>query len=494
MNHVLRFTFILAAIAAVAAGGFRLGAGKWPTLSTVVEKTGYHMEPSPNAEAGSAAQAQETAPRRVLYWRDPDGKPAYSATSVKTTDGRDYVPVYENEELPLPGDKPGEPAKEANAKTEGGEKKILYYRNPMGLPDTSSVPKKDWMGMDYIPVYEGEDEGGASAVKVSLDKVQRAGVRTEEARMITLAKSIHAPGIAKPDERTLRAITLRADAFIEKLYVNQLGQHVVAGQPLFRVYSPEFLRALVEAKSSSIAGVIGAEQKLRILEIPPQAIADAKKATEISPSFDFPSPASGVVMEKNIVEGMMMRMGEPLYRLVDLSSIWVIANIAEQDLADIAIGDPAKVHFKALPGETFDGKVTFILHELDKETRTASVRIEVKNPDHRIKHEMYADVEIDAGASDAPRLAVPEQAVIDSGKRQVVLVARGEGRFEPRAVQIGRRGNGMIEITDGLKDGETIVVSANFLIDAESNLKAALAAFTADAPQPMPDARKEPAR
>jgi Cu(I)/Ag(I) efflux system membrane fusion protein len=357
------------------------------------------------------------------------------------------------------------------------------------------VPKKDWMGMDYIAVYEGEDEDdGDATVKVSLDKVQRAGVRTEQARMVALAKPVHAPGIAKPDERTLRVITLRADAFIETLYVNEKGRHVKAGEPLFRLYSPDFLRALVEAKSSSIAGVIGAEQKLQILGIPPDAIAEAKRSKEVVPSFDYPSPASGVVMEKLVVEGMMMRMGEPLYRLVDLSSIWVIASVAEQDLAGIRIGDPAKVRFKALPGETFDGKATFILHELASETRTASVRIEIKNPDHRIKHEMYADVEIDAGAADPPRLAVSEQAVIDSGNRQVVLIARGEGRFEPRAVTLGRRGDGMIEIASGLEEGETIVVSANFLIDAESNLKAALAAFTADAPQPMPDASKEPAR
>lgn len=373
------------------------------------------------------------------------------------------------------------------------DRKPLYYRNPMGLPDTSTEPKKDWMGMDYIPVYEGEDEGGTT-VKVSLDKVQRSGVRTEEARMVALAKPVHAPGIAKPDERTLRVITLRADAFVEKLYVNEKGRHVKAGEPMFRVYSPDFLRALVEAKSNAIAGVIGAEQKLQILGIPPDVIAEAKRNREIAPSFDYPSPASGVVMEKLVVEGMMMRMGEPLYRLVDLSSIWVIASVAEQDLPGIKIGDAAKVRFKALPGETFDGKATFILHELDKETRTASVRIEIKNPDHRIKHEMYADVEIDAGASDAPRLAVSEQAVIDSGDRQVVLVARGEGRFEPRAVQLGRRGDGMIEIVDGLRAGEAVVVSANFLIDAESNLKAALAAFTADAPQPMPDEGQEPAR
>ncbi|HEX2842174.1 efflux RND transporter periplasmic adaptor subunit [Hyphomicrobium sp.] len=467
MNRSLLAGAAIAAVLASAAAGYLAGTGTWPIL---------------RATEPHAPVSQEN--RKVLYWKHPDGTADYSPTAAKTADGRDFVPVYENQEK----DFAGKPVPPQQAQS---DRKPLYYRNPMGLPDTSPVPKKDWMGMDYIPVYEGEDESGTT-VKVSLDKVQRAGVRTEEARMVALAKPVRAAGIAKPDERTLRVITLRADAFIEKLYVNEKGQHVKAGEPLFRVYSPDFLRALVEAKSSAIAGVIGAEQKLHILGIPADAIAEAKRNKEVTPSFDYPSPASGIVMEKLVVEGMMMRMGEPLYRLVDLSNIWVLASVAEQDLSAVKIGDPARVRFTALPGETFDGKVTFILHELDKETRTASVRIEVKNPDHRIKHEMYADVEIDTGADDEPRLAVPEQAVIDSGSRQVVLVARDAGRFEPRVVQLGRRGDGMIEIKDGLKAGENVVVSANFLIDAESNLKAALSSFTADPPQEPSVPAREP--
>jgi Cu(I)/Ag(I) efflux system membrane fusion protein len=471
MNRSLIAGTAIAAVLASAAAGYRIGTGVWPSFA------------SPESDPPAAAH---NIGRKVLYWKHPDGTPDFAPAPTTTADGRDFVPVYEDGEQ-------GFAPKPAPRQQAQSDRKPLFYRNPMGLPDTSPVPKKDWMGMDYIPVYEGEDEDeGGATVKVSLDKVQRAGVRTEEARMVSFARPIRAPGIAKPDERTLRVITLRADAFIEKLYVNEKGKHVEAGDPLFRIYSPDFLRALVEAKSSSIAGVIGAELKLHILGIPPEVIAEAKRSKDVVPAFDYPSPASGVVMEKMVVEGMMMRMGEPLYRLVDLSSIWVIASVAEQDLAEIKIGDPVKVRFKALPGETFDGKVTFVLHELNAATRTASVRIEIANPDHRIKHEMYADVEIDAGAADAPRLAVTEQAVIDSGDRQVVLVERGEGRFEPRAVKLGRRGIDLIEVTDGLAAGEKVVVSANFLIDAESNLKAALAAFTADAPQPA--LAKDPAR
>ena len=373
-------------------------------------------------------------------------------------------------------------------------RKILLYRNPMGLPDTSPAPKKDWMGMDYIPVYEGEDSSadGSNTVKVSLDKVQRAGVRSEEARMTSLARPLRAPGVAKPDERTLRVISLRADAFIEKLYVNQTGQHVNAGAPLFQVYSPQLLRALIDDKTGAAPGTTNAEQRLKILDIPQSVIDAARTSKQVASSFDYPSPASGVVMEKMVVEGMMIKMGEPLYKLADLSSIWVIADVAEQDLGRVKIGSPAKVNFRALPGETSSGQVTFILHELDPITRTGHVRIEVKNPDHRIKHEMYAEVVIESGAGEDPRLTVPTSAVIDSGSRQVVLIDLGEGRFEPRPVKLGLRGDGVVEIQDGLKAGEKVVVTANFLIDAESNLKAALSSFTADGPK-APAKTLEPA-
>jgi Cu(I)/Ag(I) efflux system membrane fusion protein len=178
----------------------------------------------------------------------------------------------------------------------------------------------------------------------------------------------------------------------------------------------------------------------------------------------------------------MVKAGDEMFRLVELSSIWVIADIAEQDIGQIALGAKALMSFRAFPGETFEGRVSFVLHELEMASRTAKVRIEVSNSDHRIKHEMFADVEIDAGANEAERLVVPMSAVIDSGNRQVVLVEKGEGLYEPRPVKLGVRGEGFVEIREGVKAGEQVVVTANFLIDAESNLQAALQAF---GPQPL---------
>jgi len=482
MSKLLTGGIAVAAILVASVAGYRLGAGSWPDLrkSTI-------------ATAPEAAELPSRAPkeRKVLYWEHPDNDTDFAAEPKKTGDGRNYVPVYNDQEADFAQAKPKEPPLAAG----GGSKKLLYYRNPMGLLDTSPVPKKDWMGMDYIPVHEGEeDEPGT--VKVSVAKLQNAGVRSEPAAMRRLVRPIRAPGVAKPDERTLLTVALRADSFIEKLYVNETGRHVKKGEPLFRIYSPDMVRVQVDYSISAGAtgnrDEKGALRRLQNLQLPEAVLSEIRRTREPVISFDWPSPVSGVVMQKKAIEGMMMRAGDEMLRLADLSSIWVIADVPERDIAQVHVGAKAKASFRAFPNEVFDGRVTFILHELEMATRTAKVRIEVANPDHRIKHEMFADVEINAGDGEAERLTVPNSALIDSGNRQVVIVDRGNGRFEPRAVKVGLRGDGHVEIAEGIKDGENVVVAANFLIDAESNLKAALSSFTADpAPAPAP-AEKQP--
>ena len=468
-------TWVGAAVAAAlasAVAGYRVGSGGWP----LPDAAWKHAASMPATNGASAERA-------ILYWKDPDGKPDFSPSPKKTADGRDYLPVYEDQEADFREAKPAATAAKAG-------KRILYYRNPMGLPDTSPVPKKDWMGMDYIPVYEGEEDDG-STIKVSLDRVQRSGVRSEPAAMRTIVRPVRAPGTAKPDERTLRTITLRADGFIEALYADQTGLHVKAGEPLFRVYSPQMVSAQVDYRTAvTSAGQgprsePGALQRLRNLDVPETVIKDLRSNPSPTMSIDWPSPVTGIVMQKKVVVGQMVKAGEEMFRLADLDTIWVIADVAEQDLGLVRIGSPASVRFRAYPERTVKGQVTFVLHELELATRTAKVRIEVANPDHSIKHEMFADVEIDAGAGDAARLTVPVSAVIDSGNRQVVIVDRGEGRFEPRPIKLGLRGDGFVEVREGLKADESVVTTANFLIDAESNLKAALKAFTADGEKTM---------
>jgi membrane fusion protein, copper/silver efflux system len=456
--------------------------------SLAILSSAYVVQRSRTAalRASQTAAVVVSADRKVLYWKTPDGTNDFSPTPRKAADGRDYLPVYDDQEPAIA------PAQKTVA-PKVGKGKLLYYRNPMGLADTSPMPKKDWMGMDYIAVYEGEDESG-STVKISLDRVQRSGVRTAPVELRKLERPVRAPGVAKPDERTLRVVTLRADGFIEKLYVNETGRHVKAGEPLFRVYSPQMVSVQVDYRTAlNVPGSRderGPLQRMKNLGIPDAVVDEIRRTREPVIAFDWPSPVTGVVMRKPVMEGMMVKAGEELYRFADLSTVWVIADVPEQDIAQVKVGAKAQLTFRAFPSETFTGTVTFILHELEMATRSAKVRIEVLNADHRIKHEMFADVVINEAGVSADRLVVPTSALIDSGNRQVVIVDKGEGRFEPRAVKVGVRGDGYVEITDGVKAGEIVVVTATFLIDAESNLKAALQQFIAEPPaKPMTEGK-----
>jgi membrane fusion protein, copper/silver efflux system len=423
------------------------------------------------------------ADRAIIYYRDPSGAPYWSATPKKDKDGRDYLPVYEDEE---PAFGPGGEIKTSASKT-AESRKILYYRNPMGLPDTSPVPKKDSMGMDYIPVYEGEDQDDGATVHVSLDKVQRSGVRTETVEMRNIVRPVRGVGTVMHDEGRITVVAMRSEGFVEDLFVSRTGQHVHVGDALFRVYSNDIVRAQSELsvlRSTSRTGpdaskdIDGATLRLRNLVVPESRIRDVRDKGENPRTLDWPAPATGDVIEKRIVNGQRVAAGDELYRIADHAHLWIIADVAESDLAAIKIGMRATVTVRAYMSQPIEGEVTFIYPELKPETRTARVRIEVANPDGRLKVDMYADVVFQAGAREAPVVAVPSSALIDSGNRQVVLVAKGEGRFEPRPVKVGRRGDGYVEILEGISKGEEVVTSATFLIDAESNLRAALRAFT----------------
>jgi Cu(I)/Ag(I) efflux system membrane fusion protein len=366
------------------------------------------------------------------------------------------------------------------------ERKILYYRNPMGHPDTSPVPKKDPMGMDYIPVYADESDD-PNTVKVSLDKVQRSGVKTAKVGTQSLGRTVRAVGMVDHDETLLTIVAMRSDGYIEDLFVEKTGQHVKQGEPLFRVYSPQIQQAqtdliiAVRAEGRKGADVdralAGAMQRLRNLGVP-QSRIDEVRSTQTNPrTLNWPSPATGDVIEKMIIDGQRVMAGDQLYRIADHSRVWVIADVAEADIASIKVGTPATVTLRASPTQPIEDKVAFIYPVLKPETRTVSVRIELLNPQGLMKPAMYADVVFHIGDGEAVA-AVPDSAVIDSGTRQVVLVAKGEGRFEPRAVKLGRRGEGYVEVLEGVSPGEEVVTSATFLIDAESNLNSALQTFS----------------
>jgi len=444
--------------------------------------TGYAYLHRSGFPALSAIAQASAAERTILYYRDPTGAPFWSATPKNDAQGRAYLPVYDEAEPKF--DPP--PLVMLNPKQ--SERKILFYRNPMGLPDTSPVPKKDSMGMDYIPVYEGDEPSAGKTIRVSLDRIQRSGVRTETVEPRVLVRSVRGVGSIAIDESRQTVVTMRSDGYVEELFVDKTGQTVQAGQPLFRVYSQDIQQALAElivvtghgqaTQAQDRFRIDGTMRRLRNLGVPESLIREVRERGVDMRTIDWPAPATGTVVSKRVVNGQQAKAGDELYRIVDLSQVWVIADVAEGDLADIKLGTRATVTFRAYRSQPVEGVVAFIYPDVRTETRTVRVRIEVPNPDGRLKTDMYADVVFHVNPGLLPVTGVPTSAIIDNGTLQIVLVAKSDGRFEPRPVKLGRRGDGYVEVVDGLAAGEEIVTTATFLIDAESNLQTALKTFT----------------
>ena len=390
---------------------------------------------------------------------------------------------------------PHEPA--PTASTAPSAPKLLYYRNPMGLPDTSPVPKKDSMGMDYVAVYEGEaaaSAGEQGQVSISADRIQKLGVRSEPVTRREIDRVLRAVGKIEIDERRMHTIAPKFEGWIERLQVNSTGQAVGRGQPLFDAYSPELVSAqreyaiAVQGLASMQEAGADAQASLRALadaslarlknwDISDEQIEQLRSGKDSRRALTFRSPVAGIVIEKKAQQGMRFMPGEALYQIADLSSVWVVADVFEQDLAQVRVGQSASVRINAYPERQFTAKVAYIYPTLNAQTRSVPIRLELPNPGGLLKPAMYASVEFSAGATAGKVLTVPSSAVIHSGTRQIVLVELGEGRFAPRTVRLGRQGEQYVELLDGVQEGEKVVVSANFLIDAESNLKAALGSF-----------------
>ncbi len=459
-----------AALIAAAGVGFVAGTQRLPArVLTMVTPAAAEGNPAP------------------IYFQDPDGRPAYSLTPRKTTDGRDYRAVPAGADVSF--DEATADVRTSAPAPGATERKIKYYRNPMGLPDTSPTPKKDPMGMDYIAVYDG-DETDDGSVKLSPGKIQRTGAKSEPAAKRVIRTVIRAPGTIALDERRISVISMRSESFVLKVASVTTGAQVAKGQPLMEVYSPavssaaaEYL-ATITSKMTSSDGSYGrgSRQRLINLDVPEAAIAAMEKSRNVPTSIEWTAPRDGIVLERNAIEGMRVQPGGVMFRIADHSVVWALIDVAERDLGAISIGQPVTVKARSFPGRAFSGKVEVIYPEINKETRTARIRVDLSNPDFILLHDMYVDAEINTGSGD-PVLSVPESAVMDTGSRQAVFVDKGQGRFEPREVKLGHRGGGYVEVRQGVADGEPVVVSANFLIDAESNLKAALKGFSEGAQQ-----------
>lgn len=396
-----------------------------------------------------------------------DGKP-FSGEAVLTA-------TQKKAEAALPPPAPTRHAAKA--------RKILYYRNPMGLADTSPTPKKDGMGMDYIPVYADEVQRSPGTIKLTADKIQHAGVRLSRVTRQSLNRSIRAPGRVAADENRQGVLTARFKGFVEKLYIAQTGDVVRKGQPMMRVWvedSDVLARIADYVGATSTGAKDRATQTASILRqyaITSGDLAQMARTGQPTRSITITAPMSGTVTDKPVVNGMHFAVGDTLFKTTDISHLWVLADISERDLPLVRVGQTAQVSFRDVPGETFSGKVIQLYPELDATTRTTKARIALANPGGRLRLGQYTDIHINAPIGRTPVLTVPASAMIDDGQRKVVFVALQDGIFEPRAVQTGFRSGDVVEIRSGLREGETIVTAGNFLIDAESNMQAAIHAY-----------------
>lgn len=369
------------------------------------------------------------------------------------------------------------------------QKKVLYWVDPMHPAYKSDKPgKAPDCGMELVPVYD--DGTGATAssvkgyanVKVGSDRQQLIGVQTGMTEMRSLGGAVRTVGRVAVDETRLYKVTTKFDGYIEKLYVNVTGQQIRKGQPLFSVYSPdllatqqEYLLAMRAAKQSPSL-LEAARQRLRLWDISNAEIRELERTGAARKSITIYAPTNGFVLNKLAVEGARVMAGEPLFEIADLDHVWIQADVYESELQFIRIGAAATTTLSYLPGRTWTGRVTFIAPTVDPMTRTVKVRSEFNNADGALKPDMFGDVVIEQPAREV--VVVPDSAVLQTGTRSVVFVVKGDGTFEPREVSVGAKNEQVYEVRSGLAAGEKVVTQANFLIDSESRLKAALAGMS----------------
>jgi multidrug efflux pump subunit AcrA (membrane-fusion protein) len=387
-------------------------------------------------------------------------------------------PICEMELTPL------RDAPDAGGAAASGERKVIYWRAPMDPTEIYDASGQSKMGMDLVPVYEDEVIGG---VEISIDPVtqQNMGVRTAEVERGPLVHTIKTYGHVTYDETLSTQVSPRFSGWIEKMHVDFTGQGVKKGEVLFEIYSPELITAQEEylIAFESLQGVEGdiasdllgsAKKRLGYFGVAQREISALEKRGEIERTLKIRSPVSGVVIDKKVEEGSFVKRGTPVYRLADLSRLWVEVHIYEYELPWVEVGQMAVMSLPYIPGREFKGKVSFINPYLDQKTRDVVVRLVFDNKDMELKPEMYADVLISHGTS-GEGLMIPSEAVIRSGARNVVFVSRGSGKFSPRELKLGPAlDGGMVQALEGVAEGEQVVVSGQFLLDSESKLKEAV--------------------
>ncbi len=375
-----------------------------------------------------------------------------------------------------------------------GERQPLFYRNPMNPTVTSPVPAKDAMGMDYVPVFADEADGGEIAGTVLIDPVvqQNIGVRTAKAELTSLSHTIRTVGRISYDERRITQLHPKIAGWIEELFVDTTGEQVEEDTILLSLYSPrlvasqqEYVLALKNyeiLKSSPVEDIRrGAEElvqssraRLELFDVPEHQIRELEASLTPQKALHIHSPAAGIVTRIGARKGQHVSPKTELFMIADLSRVWAYADIFEYELPWVEVDDEAEMTLAALPGQTFRGRVAYIYPYAESKTRTVKVRIEFDNPDLALKPEMFAEITVYASMQEQVTV-IPSEAIIRSGSQDQVFVVREPGKFEPRTVELGLQSDGRVIVLDGVQPGEEVVTSAQFLIDSESKLREATA-------------------
>jgi RND family efflux transporter MFP subunit len=427
---------------------------------------------------------------KTKYWRCPMHPEIVREAPGKCPKcGMDLVPV-QAEATPAPAvPAPGAPAAPPK------ERKIKYWVSPMDPGYVRDKPGKAPCGMDMVPVYEevGEGAGAPGAITVSPTTLQSMGVRTAKVEVRPLSRLTLAVGLVNFNERNLSTITTKVNGWIERLYVNATGDPVRRGQTLLSLYSPELVssqeeyllavRNLKVMKNSPVKEMAdgakrlaeASRRRLAYFDVSAAQIDALERTGQVKKHLTLFSPANGIVTKRLVTQGMYVQAGMPLLEVADLATVWVDADIYQYELPWIKVGQPVTMTLDYLPGETFQGKIDYLYPYLKEATRTAKVRLRFPNPGLKLKPEMFAQVKIESPVT-KQAVVVPMEAVLDTGLKQHVFIALGGGRFEPREVKLGVYGDGnnYREVLSGLKGGEEVVTSAQFLLDSESRFREAI--------------------
>jgi len=472
MKRVLIFSLLSFVVGAAIAGILLINPLEWGWVSPIQDQIYTTVHGSHSAEGHGDGQLWTCGMHPQVIQDEPGTCPIC---------GMNLTPMVDPTSSQSTKEKPA------------GERKIKHLVAPMDPTFISDKPGKSPMGMDLVPVYEEEEESGEGVVHIDPAFVQNMGVQSVEVIRRNIPFSIRTIGTVSYDDKRLTWINTKYAGWIENVRVNYVGESISKGQELFEIYSPElvttqkeYLSALdyaeklsrsdmPEIKGRALSLLDASRERLRYWDISDEQIRRLEKSRVPTRTLKLFSPVSGMVLEKmdQALEGMHVKAGMNLYKIVDLSTVWVDAEIFEDQVSWLKVGQFASLEFSYQPGRRYSGEIRYIYPFFNQKTRTMKVSIELPNPDLKLRANMYANVTIDVPSAHNV-LTVPEESVIHSGRRNVVVLDRGDGTFQVSPVTLGVNGDGVWEVKEGIAEGDRVVVSSQFLIDSESNLREAV--------------------